>query len=97
MWLKIKVGSISLNLSIGLKIKKKEHSLVTKTNEFKNLPNSDINSVLNKNLLHLNFIEKLEMNYTNDQLKSLPYLQELKNIKFEAQKNTLELFNKKVA
>lgn len=95
MWLKIKIGEMRFNLSIGVKIQKKEKALNTKSIDIESQSNNDISLVLNKNLLHLNFIEKLEMNYSKDQLKSLPYLQELKNIKLEAQKNTLALFNKK--
>jgi hypothetical protein len=97
MWLKIKIGDISFDLSIGVKIQKKVDVSEDKISETDSLSKNDISSVLNKNLLHLNFIDKLEMNYSKDQLKSLPYLQELKNIKLEAQRNTLDLFSKEVA
>lgn len=97
MWIKIEIGDISFNLSLGYKIKKKTNKVKTESFEVKNKSNNYLSLVLNKNLKHLNFIDSLEMNYSENQLKSLPYLQELKDVKLEAQKNILALFNNKVA
>lgn len=97
MLINIEIGAFRFSLTFGIKLQKKTNSEKTIQLKPKTKSKDNMSLVLNKNLKHLNFIDSLEMNYTQNQLKSLPYLEELKNIKLEAQRNTLAIFNTKVA
>ena len=97
MLINIEIGVFSFKLIFDVKLQKKIRFQKVKPVKPKAKTLDHMSLVLNKNLKHLNFIDGLEMNYSEKQLKSIPYLQELKDIKLEAQRNTLALFNRKVA
>lgn len=97
MLINIEIGTLCFKLSFGIKLQKKIHLNKTKQLTSKSKLSDHMSLVLNKNLKHLNFIDNLEMNYSQNQLNSIPYLEELKRIKLEAQINTLSVFNTKVA
>ncbi|MFS4482918.1 hypothetical protein ACKGJY_07855 [Hyunsoonleella sp. 2307UL5-6] len=97
MLINIEIGALRFKLTLGIKRQKKINSKKTIQLKPKTKLSDNMSLVLNKNLKHLNFIDRLEMNYSQNQLNALPYLEELKRIKLEAQKNTLSVFNTKVA
>lgn len=97
MRLIIEIGTKVISLSLDFITKKKSKSLKIDAVKQKTVLRTELNPILYRNLRHLEFISKLETNYSINQLRSITYLQDLNSIKLEAQKNTLKLFNCKVA
>ena len=80
-----------------------KETLVRSTKKDKEKPEIKLknanNFMLQKNLKHLEFIDFLEAHYSEKDLNKLPldFLQTFQNIKTQAQNNTINLLQSKVA
>jgi len=97
MILKLRIQIKNKNLQIHVIIKKQKQTIKPKFIRPNKLIKPELGSILCKNLRHLDFINKLELIYGDEQLKTLTHLEDLMDIKRQAQIDTLQLFNNKVA
>ena len=95
--IKIRIDKVKLFMSLKKQNKKylelKETSTEVKVDYKKEI----INTVLSKNLMHLDFIDRLENGLNERQTKNFVLTQELNRIKRQAQLNTLSYLNNNVA
>ena len=95
----LKIRRDKVKLCVSFKKQNKKYLDLKKTSTEVKVDNKKVkfNSVLSKNLMHLDFIDRLENGLNERQTKNFVLSEELNRIKRQAQFNTLSYLNNNVA